>query len=252
MIMKKIAFALLLGALGTSTQNAQAETGFQVKDINGKGLQHDALSTSAQSAQAALSFQVEDIEVKGLQRVALGAALTHIPFNVGDNLNEFRISQSIKSLYQSGHFNDIRVYRDGNRLVYRVKERETISDIIFDGNSDLKDEQLTESLDGSNIRVGETLDRTVISGIEMGLENFYHSVGKYNAKVTAKITHLPRNRVILEFTFVEGDSASIKQINIVGHGGTLWRKIGTRNKRCKEIWKQLIAIILTAAIYVLK
>ncbi|MFQ3313633.1 MAG: outer membrane protein insertion porin family, partial [Colwellia sp.] len=132
MIMKNIAFALLLvGALGTPVPNAQA----------------------------AASFQVEDIEVKGLQRVALGAALTHLSFNVGDNLNDFRISQSIKALYQSGHFNDIRVYRDGNRLVYRVKERETISEILFDGNSDLKDEQLIESLDGSNIRVGETLDR---------------------------------------------------------------------------------------------
>lgn len=189
MIMKNIAFALLFGALGTSVNTAQATQ----------------------------TFQVEDIEVKGLQRVALGAALTHIPFNVGDNLNEFRISQSIKSLFESGHFNDIRVYRDGDRLVYRVRERETISEITFDGNSDLKDEQLIESLDGSNIRVGETLDRTVIAGIEMGLENFYHSVGKYNANVTAKISHLPRNRVNLEFTFVEGDSASIKQINIVGN-----------------------------------
>ena len=189
MIMKKIALALLLGVLGTSVPNAQA----------------------------ASSFQVEDIEVKGLQRVALGAALTHIPFNVGDELNDFRVSQSIKALYQAGHFNDIRVFRDGNRLIYRVRERETISEILFDGNSDLKDEQLTESLDGSNIRVGETLDRTVISGIEMGLENFYHSVGKYNAKVTAKVTHLPRNRVNLEFAFVEGDSAAIKQINIVGN-----------------------------------
>ena len=186
MIIKKLAFALLLGALGTT-------------------------------AQAAEEFQVEDIEVKGLQRVALGAALTHIPFNVGDKLNQFRISQSIKALYKSGHFNDIKVYRDGNRIIYRVSERETISEITFDGNSDLKDEQLTESLDGSNIRVGETLDRTVISGIEMGLEDFYHSVGKYNADVTATITHLPRNRVMLKFEFVEGDAAAIKQINLIGN-----------------------------------
>lgn len=186
MIIKKIAFAVLLGSLGTTVQAEQ-------------------------------KFQVEDIEVKGLQRVALGAALTHIPFNVGDTLNDFRISQSIKALYKSGHFNDIRVYRDGNRLVYRVYERETISEIIFDGNSDLKDEQLTESLDGSDIRTGETLDRTVLSGIEIGLENFYHSVGKYNARVTSKVTHLPRNRVNLEFNFVEGDAAAIKQINIVGN-----------------------------------
>lgn len=186
MIIKKLAFAILLGTLGTT-------------------------------ANAAQEFQLEDIEVKGLQRVALGAALTHIPFNVGDQLNQFRISQSIKALYKSGHFNDIRVYRDGNRIIYRVRERETISEISFDGNSDLKDEQLNESLDGSNIRVGETLDRTVISGIETGLEDFYHSVGKYNADVKATITHLPRNRVNLEFKFTEGDAAAIKQINLVGN-----------------------------------
>ena len=175
------------------------------------------LATLGMNAQAKNNFQVEDIEVKGLQRVALGAALTHIPFNVGDTLNDFRISQSIKALFKSGHFNDIRVYREGNRIIYVIRERETIAEINFEGNSDLKDEQLTESLDGSNIRVGEPLDRTVIDGIEMGLEDFYHSVGKYNADVKTTITHLPRNRVNLDFTFVEGDAAAIKQINIVGN-----------------------------------
>ncbi|SEK82561.1 Beta-barrel assembly machine subunit BamA [Colwellia chukchiensis] len=186
MIIKKLALAVLLGSLGTAVQ-------------------------------AADNFQVEDIQVKGLQRVALGAALTHIPFNVGDNLNEFRVSQSIKALYKSGHFSDIVVSRDENTIIYRVRERATISAITFEGNKDLKDEQLTESLDGSNIRVGETLDMTVISGIETGLEDFYHSVGKYNANVKAKVTHLPRNRVNIDFVFNEGDAAAIKQINVVGN-----------------------------------
>ncbi|MBA6391433.1 outer membrane protein assembly factor BamA [Colwellia sp. BRX10-3] len=186
MIIKKLALAVLLGSLGTS-------------------------------AHAADDFQVEDIQVKGLQRVALGAALTHIPFNVGDNLNEFRVSQSIKALYKSGHFSDIVVSRDANTVIYRVRERATISAITFDGNKDLKEEQLTESLDSSDIRVGETLDMTVISGIEVGLEDFYHSVGKYNADVKANVTHLPRNRVNIDFVFKEGDAAAIEQINIVGN-----------------------------------
>ena len=81
MIIKKLALAVLLGSLGTSVQ-------------------------------AADDFQVDNIQVKGLQRVALGAALTHIPFNVGDNLNDFRVSQSIKALYKSGHFSDVVVSRD--------------------------------------------------------------------------------------------------------------------------------------------
>jgi outer membrane protein insertion porin family len=186
MMIKKIALAVLLASLFSKTEAAE-------------------------------EFQVEDIKVKGLQRVAVGAALTHIPFNIGDTLNDFRVSQSIKSLYKSGHFNDIAVFRDGNTLIFKVRERETISEVTFDGNKDLKDEQLTQSLDDSDIRVGETLDRTVISGIELGLEDFYHSVGKYNADVTADITHLPRNRVKVNFTFTEGDAAAIQQINIVGN-----------------------------------
>ncbi|NMP16804.1 MULTISPECIES: outer membrane protein assembly factor BamA [unclassified Thalassotalea] len=186
MIIKKLALAVLLGSVGSQAFGAN-------------------------------EFVVEDIEVKGLQRVALGAALTHIPLSVGDELNEFRIAQSIKSLYASGHFHDIKVLRDGKKLIFRVKERETISEIIFDGNDDIKDEQLQESLDGSDIRVGETLDRSVLTGIETGLEDFYHSVGKYNAKVTTKIAHLPRNRINLTFEFDEGDAAEIEQINIVGN-----------------------------------
>ncbi len=175
------------------------------------------LSSVVHTAFATSEFQVENIQVKGLQRVALGAALTHIPFNIGDTLNDFRVSQSIKALYKSGHFDNISVFRDGDVVIFKVSERETISEITFEGNDDLKDEQLIESLDSSDIRVGETLDQTVIAGIEVGLEDFYHSVGKYNADVKAEITHLPRNRVNLKFIFSEGDAAAIQQINIVGN-----------------------------------
>ena len=175
------------------------------------------LSSVGHTVFGASEFQVENIQVKGLQRVALGAALTHIPFNIGDTLNDFRVSQSIKALYKSGHFDNIAVFRDGDVVIFKVSERETISEITFEGNDDLKDEQLTESLDSSDIRVGETLDQTVISGIEAGLEDFYHSVGKYNADVKAEITHLPRNRVNIKFIFTEGDAAAIEQINIVGN-----------------------------------
>ena len=168
-------------------------------------------------AAGSSDFVVRDIKVEGLQRVALGAALTYIPIKVGDSLNSFRVSQLIRSLYASSHFERIEVLRDGNVLVIKVKERPTISNIIFDGNDDIKDEQLQESLDNSNILVGEPLDRTVLSSIESGLKDFYYSVGKYNADVTAIITPLPRNRVDLKFAFEEGDAAEIAQINIVGN-----------------------------------
>ncbi|MDM7860207.1 outer membrane protein assembly factor BamA [Alteromonas sp. ASW11-36] len=170
------------------------------------------LATANQS-----QFVVEDIRVEGLQRVALGAALTYLPVQVGDELNDFRVAQLIRSLYSSTHFENVEIWRDGSTLVVRVAERPTISNIIFEGNDDIKDEQLQDSLDGSNIRVGEPLDKTVLTSIENGLKDFFYSIGKYNADVTAIITPLPRNRVDLKLLFEEGDAAKIQQINIVGN-----------------------------------
>ncbi|GLR70828.1 outer membrane protein assembly factor BamA [Agaribacter marinus] len=173
--------------------------------------------SSSSFAQTNYDFVVEDIRVEGLQRVALGAALTYLPVQRGDAMNKFRVTQLIRSLYSSTHFESVKIYRDGSVLVVEVEERPTISSIIFDGNDDIKDEQLQESLDGANIRIGEPLDRTVITSIENGLKDFFYSIGKYNATVNAIVTPLPRNRVDLKLTFEEGDAAKIKQINIVGN-----------------------------------
>jgi outer membrane protein insertion porin family len=173
--------------------------------------------TSFANAAAKSEFVVQDIKVEGLQRVALGAALTYLPVKVGDEMNGFRVSQLIRSLYSSTHFESIQILRDGDTLLVRVKERPTISSIIYDGNDDIKDEQLQESLDGSNIKIGEPLDKTVLTSIENGLKDFYYSIGKYNADVTAIITPLPRNRVDVKLLFEEGDAAKIQQINIVGN-----------------------------------
>ncbi|WP_345316458.1 outer membrane protein assembly factor BamA [Ferrimonas gelatinilytica] len=162
-------------------------------------------------------FVVEDIKVEGLQRVALGAALLNLPVKVGDELDAVTLQRAIKSLYRSANFDDIEVMRDGNTLLVRVRERPTISSIVLEGNKDIKDEQLQESLDSSGVKVGEPLDRTILTEIEKGLQDFYYGVGKYNATVEAKIVSLPRNRVEVEFNFKEGDAAEIHQLNVVGN-----------------------------------
>ena len=123
------------------------------------------LATASNSVLAEQSFTVKDIQVEGLQRVALGAALNNLPFNIGDTVSDYALSKGVKSLYAAGHFDEITVYRDGQTVIYRVKERPTINAIEFDGNKDIKEEQLLESLSGNLVEVGEPLDKTILKNI---------------------------------------------------------------------------------------
>ena len=163
------------------------------------------------------TFTVEKIKIEGLQRVPDGTLLNYLPIVVGDPIDSNQVTYAISELYKTGFFADIKFFRDENTLVVRVKERPSIANVEFSGNSDIDDKALQSALDDIGVTRGKIYNRSLLDKLTLELERVYFSQGKYGVKINTEVNDLNKNRVDIDITIAEGQVALIKHINITGN-----------------------------------
>jgi outer membrane protein insertion porin family len=163
------------------------------------------------------AFTVSEIKIEGLERLPDGTLLNYLPIVVGDPVDDSQITYAISELYKTGFFANVKFYRDADALVIRVKERPSIADVQFDGNSDIDDEALKAALLNIGVTRGQIYNRSLLEKLTMELERVYFSQGKYGVKINTEVTDLDQNRVDINIEISEGQVALIKHINIVGN-----------------------------------
>lgn len=171
----------------------------------------------AQPASAAEPFVVKDIRVEGLQRVEAGTIFGYLPVRVGDTFDDEKGAESIRALFGTGFFKDVRLLSENGVLVVLVEERPSISQIDFAGLKEFDKEGLRKSLRGVGVAEARYYDKSIMEKAEQELKRQYVARGFYGAEVTATVTPVERNRVSITFNVVEGKPAKIKEINIVGN-----------------------------------
>jgi len=169
------------------------------------------------SLSQAESFRVSDVRVEGLQRITAGTVFNYLPVKPGDVVHFERTGDIVRALYKTGFFKDVRLEKQGDVLVVVVTERPAISAINFSGNKAIDSEALKEGLKDIGLAEGRTFERSVLDRIEQELERQYFNQGKYAVQLTSTVTPLERNRVSIDINVVEGETALIKKINIVGN-----------------------------------
>ncbi len=168
-------------------------------------------------AWAFAPFVIKDFKVEGLQRITVGTVLNYLPVEVGEELDEKRSADTIRALFKTGFFNDVRLARQGDTLVIIVQERPAISKIEISGNKDIETDQLMDALKNIGLAEGRVFDRSSLDKVEKELERQYFSQGKYGVKIKSSVTPTDDNRVDLSIEISEGSIAKIRRINIVGN-----------------------------------
>lgn len=165
----------------------------------------------------AQTFVIEDIRIEGIQRVSSGSVFAALPARVGDLVDEVVIQESIRSLFATGFFTDIRIERDENVLVVRVTERPAIASIEIEGNKIIETDQLLTSMTDAGLFEGQILQPATLEAVSRSLAQEYVAQGHYGSVVKSEIIELPRNRVSVRLDIDEGQKAAIKQITIIGN-----------------------------------
>ncbi|NOQ35707.1 MAG: outer membrane protein assembly factor BamA [Methylococcaceae bacterium] len=171
-------------------------------------------------AYSAESFIVEDIQVNGLQRTPVGTVydyLKDVPVKKGEEFSLDNVGRAIRALFKTGFFKDVSLERQGSTLVVNVREYPSIAKIIFEGNEDLKTEELTKAMQAVGLSEGKVFNPQMLDKVEQELRRQYFSQGKYGVKIETKVANLTRNRVGIHIDIAEGKAATIKQINLVGN-----------------------------------
>jgi outer membrane protein insertion porin family len=178
------------------------------------------------------------------------AAMIRSYFHLAPNgrLDPAAIDAALKSLYATGLFADVKIARDGDRVVVQVVENPTIQQLAFEGNKKVKDDELKKAVES---KAGGPLSRFFVQSDVERLTELYRQHGYFQVQIvpetidiksgsadgkqaTAKHDHADArtathnadgDRVNLVFQIKEGDKLAVRKIVFAGNNAIAANKL---------------------------
>ena len=154
------------------------------------------------------------IVLQGNERIDPETILSYLPINVGDEVDPAKIDEALKALFRTDLFSDIKIDLQGSDLVVHLVENPIINQVLFEGNSNLKNDKLQDEI---QIRPRGVFTKAKIEEDVGRIVELYRRSGRISATVTPKIVQLPQRRVDLIFEINEGPKSGIIAVNFLGN-----------------------------------
>jgi outer membrane protein insertion porin family len=146
-----------------------------------------------------------------------GTIFSYLPIKVGERVDDEKVAQAVKALYATGFFRDVRIEAQGRhpRRHGAGAPDHQLAHVRRQQGVRHRDDQ--EGAAGDRHRRGAHLRPLRLDRAEQELKRQYITRGKYAGERAGHGDAAGAQRVALNFTIVEGETASIARINIVGN-----------------------------------
>jgi outer membrane protein insertion porin family len=166
--------------------------------------------------------KVTSVEIRGNKRIETATIAGRLTLRPGDPYTQENVRGQIKILYEVGYFEDVQVESEpgpgGMALVFLLREKPFITEIVFDGNQALSDDKLKEKI---TIKNQAFLNQPQAKESAEKIRLAYQGDGYFNCDVIPVVQTLDEDRKRLTFFIKEGDKARVKTVNFEGlHAAT--------------------------------
>ncbi len=162
-----------------------------------------------------LSDIAKKIEISGNERISNETILMFSTISVNDTVNNEKINNILKQLYETGFFSDVNINFENEILKIKITENPIIENIFFEG---IKAKKIKEPIT-KNLKLKNRSSYNLIN-LNSDKENIIStlkSLGYYFAKVDVYVDELDNNKVNINYNIDIGDKAKIKKISFIGN-----------------------------------
>ena len=157
---------------------------------------------------------VKNIDVKGNERISSETILMFSDVSINDDVDNQKINEILKNLYESNFFENISVSITNNNLLINVVELPIIQDISFEGIKAKKvKEEITKDL---KLNERSSFNQIYLMDDKQNILKKLKNLGYYFPTVETYLEDLNDNRVNLKYKINLGEKAKIKKISFVG------------------------------------
>lgn len=166
------------------------------------------------AGQAEAQGVIRDIRVSGNRRLEPETIRSYMKLSVGDVYSSGAANASLRALFATGLFADVRVDREGSAVVVTVVENPVVAQVAFEGNSEVDTATLQAEV---QLKPRSVFTRAKAQADVQRILDVYRRQGRFAAAVDPKLIELDQNRVNVVFEISEGGATKVKGINFVGN-----------------------------------